>query len=183
MPEVTPDLDWLDSLSRNEAVHELKSCCGSDRWASELVDRRPFQTFEQLLIDANEVWWQLAPADWLEAFRSHPKIGEKKAEAATSKQSSEWSKGEQGGIKHASAETTERLAALNVEYEKKFGYIFIVCATGKSSEEMLAILRERIENEPGAELRTAAAEQAKITELRLRKLLQGRPTQNLRPKT
>jgi OHCU decarboxylase len=168
---VTRDLHWLNSLSRSEAVTELKSCCGSDRWASQLVDRRPFKTFEQLLSDANEFWLQLAPADWLEAFRSHPKIGEKKAEAAASKQSSEWSKGEQAGITNASTEVTARLADLNVDYERKFGYIFIVCATGKSSEEMLAILRERMENEPGAELRTAAAEQAKITELRLKKLL------------
>ena len=172
---VTRDLHWLNSLARSEAVKELKSCCGSDQWASQLIDRRPFKTFEELLTSANEVWWQLAPADWLEAFRSHPKIGEKKAEATTSKQSSEWSKGEQAGVHDASPETTAELAHLNVDYEKKFGYIFIVCATGKSSDEMLAILRERIENEPSAELRTAAAEQAKITELRLRKLLQGGP--------
>lgn len=165
------DLKWLNSLPEGEAVGELKACCGSTRWAVKTVNRRPFHSLDQLLSQAHEVWWSLNPDDWLEAFRSHPKIGGKKAELPTSKQSEQWSKGEQSTMARASEQTAARLATLNAEYETKFGYIFIVCATGKSPEEMLAILRKRLENEPAEEIRTAAAEQAKITELRLRKLI------------
>ena len=167
----TRDLTWLNSLPDPEAVDELKTCCGSTRWAGQLITRRPFETFDQLVSQAHEVWWSLNSDDWLEAFRSHPKIGEKKAEAAATKQSEYWSKGEQSGMDGASEETASTLSRLNKEYERKFGYIFIVCATGKSSEEMLAILKKRLENGPAEEIRTAAAEQAKITELRLRKLV------------
>jgi OHCU decarboxylase len=165
------DLKWLNSLTEAEAIDELKTCCGSTHWAGQLISRRPFETFDQVVSQAHEVWWSLTSDDWLEAFRSHPKIGEKKGAAAASKQSEHWSKGEQSGMTGASEETASTLARLNIAYETKFGYIFIVCATGKSSEEMLAILRKRLENEPAEEIRIAAAEQAKITELRLRKLL------------
>ena len=164
-------LQWLNSLPEDQALNELKSCCGSNRWAAGVVRSRPVTTFAQLLDTAQQVWWHLEPADWLEAFRSHPKIGQKKAETSASAQSQQWSHNEQSGMQQAPAETAAALALLNEGYERRFGYIFIVCATGKSSEEMLAILRERIENEPDDELRIAAAEQAKITELRLKKLL------------
>ena len=172
-PNTAPirNLQWLNSLPADQAVKELRSCCGSSRWAFEIVRRRPFTTFEQLLNVANEAWWELEPADWLEAFRSHPKIGQKKTQAAASEQSQQWSSTEQSGMREASDETAAELARLNEEYEARFGHIFIVCATGKSSEEMLAILRERLENGPDAELQSAAAEQQKITELRLKKLL------------
>jgi OHCU decarboxylase len=165
------DLKWFNSLPEGDAVGELKACCGSMRWALQMVDRRPFDSFDQLVSQSHEVWWALNSDDWLEAFRSHPKIGEKKAESASSKQSEQWSKSEQSGMDRASEQTGALLASLNAEYEAKFGYIFIVCATGKSPEEMLAILRKRLENEPAEEIRMAAAEQAKISELRLRKLI------------
>lgn len=165
------DLKWLNSLPEDDAVGELRTCCGSMRWAVQTVNRRPFHSFDQLLSQAHEVWWSLNPDDWLEAFRSHPKIGGTKAESKSSKQSEQWSKGEQSGMASASEQTAASLATLNAAYETKFGYIFIVCATGKSPEEMLAILTKRLENEPAEEIRTAAAEQAEITELRLRKLI------------
>ena len=165
------DLQWLNTLADDQAVNKLKSCCGSSRWASEIARRRPYDSFGQLTDVAADVWWQLAPADWLEAFRSHPKIGQKTAEVSASAQSQQWSHGEQAQMQHASEDTSTALARLNEEYESRFGYIFIVCATGKSPEEMLAILRERLENGPDEELRIAAGEQAKITEIRLRKLL------------
>lgn len=165
------DLQWLNSLTTDQAVNELKSCCGSSRWASEVARRRPYDSFSQLLDVAAQVWWQLAPTDWLEAFRSHPKIGQKTAEVSASAQSQQWSHGEQAGMDDASADTATALAGLNEEYQTRFGFIFIVCATGKSPEEMLAILRERIENGAEEELRIAAAEQAKITEIRLKKLI------------
>lgn len=120
---------------------------------------------------ADELWWSLNSSDWLEAFRSHPKIGGKKAAADISKQSQSWSNQEQSGVANAQEQTLADLATLNEEYEQKFGYIYIVCATGKSSDEMLAILKSRIGNQSDEELRIAAAEQVKITELRLRKLI------------
>jgi OHCU decarboxylase len=124
-----------------------------------------------LIQKAEAVWWSLDRDDWWEAFRSHPKIGEKKALAKVSTQSEDWSGQEQAGIHDAVTQTLVELAKLNREYEEKFGFIFIVCATGKSSEEMLAILKSRIGNDLETELPVAASEQAKITKIRLRKLL------------
>lgn len=136
-----------------------------------MIETRPFKTFEALLTSANEIWWSLDPNDWLEAFRSHPKIGEKKAAEPVSTQSSQWSGQEQSGVTTASQETVDSLSTLNRAYEEKFGFIFIICATGKTSGEMLSALRERLEHEAVDELPIAAAEQSKITALRLNKLL------------
>ena len=165
------DLDWLNQLPPSEAERALMQCCGSKRWAQEMAQGRPYESLETLLARANDIWWSLASEDWLEAFRSHPKIGEKKAAAPVSDRSSQWSGQEQSGMSNASGETVDTLAALNSAYEQKFGFIFIICATGKSSEEMLSALRQRLENDPAAELPIAAAEQSKITELRLKKLI------------
>lgn len=168
---MTHDPAWLNTLPPDEAAKELLQCCGSKRWAREMAERRPYQSLETLIRTANEIWSSLSPDDWLEAFRSHPKIGEKKAAESVSIQSREWSGQEQAGVSKASQETIDSLAALNRAYEEKFGFIFIICATGKTSEEMLAALRERLEHDQAAELQIAAAEQSKITELRLRKLI------------
>ena len=165
------DLEWFNSISDDEALKEFLSCCGSKRWASQMVKWRPFDNVDQLKEHARDIWWKLEAADWLEAFRSHPKIGERQAEANASQKAQYWSGQEQSGVHDAARETLDSIADLNQEYEAKFGYIFIVCATGKSSEEMLAILRQRLKNGPDDELRIAANEQAKITELRLRKML------------
>lgn len=165
------DLAWLNELAPDEARKELLKCCGATRWAETVERERPYASLEQLLAKANEVWWSLNEADWLEAFRSHPKIGERKAANAVSAQSQQWSAQEQQGVQNAAQEAVEKLAQLNVDYEKKFGFIFIVCATGKSTDEILALLEQRLPNDAAAELPIAAEEQAKITELRLRKLL------------
>ena len=149
----------------------LLQCCGSKRWAREMVLAQPYQNAEALIAKAHDIWWTLEPQDWLEAFRSHPKIGEKKAAAPVSEQSRQWSGQEQAGVSNATPETVDALAALNHVYEQKFGFIFIICATGKSSEEMLSALRKRLENDPATELPIAAGEQSKITELRLKKLI------------
>lgn len=165
------DLAWLNSLTADEAAKELLQCCGSKRWATEMTRQRPFPTEETLLAAANDIWWSLDQTDWLEAFRSHPKIGEKKAADNVSAQSQQWSGQEQSGVTNASHTTVSTLATLNHDYEQKFGFIFIICATGKTSDEMLSALRERLQHDPQAELAIAAAEQSKITELRLKKLL------------
>lgn len=165
------DLDWLNALTSEAARAELLKCCGSTRWAATLTECRPFTNLDQLLVQSSDVWWALDQSDWLEAFRSHPKIGDKKAAASVATQSQQWSAEEQQGVARAGEEAVEKLARLNRVYEEKFGFIFIVCATGKSTDEILTLLETRLENEPAAELRIAAAEQAKITDLRLRKLL------------
>ncbi len=172
MRNVELSLERLNYLSSGEAQTELLKCCGSGKWANRIAAQRPFETLDDLMQTAERVWWSLEPQDWLEAFRSHPKIGEKKAEAQITDTAHKWSEQEQSGITDAATtETRRELAELNHQYEDKFGYIFIVCATGKSSEELLSILRERISNDPEKELRIATAEQAKITGLRLGKLL------------
>lgn len=164
-------LERFNSLSPAEARNELLKCCGSINWATHMSERRPFSTHAELLQEAKSIWWSLEPADWLEAFRSHPKIGEKKAEQHVSATAQKWSEQEQASAATATQDTMRALAKLNRDYEQRFGYIYIVCATGKSSQEMLAVLEQRMDNAPGDELRVAAGEQAKITELRVQKLL------------
>ena len=165
------DLAWLSSLTAEEAAKELRQCCGSSRWAEQMSNDRPYQSLDSLVTHADRLWWSLTPDDWLEAFRSHPKIGEKKAGDKVSAQSQQWSGQEQAGVSSAPQDTVDSLAELNRAYEQKFGFIFIICATGKTSEEMLAALKARLQNDSDTELRLAAAEQAKITQLRLKKLL------------
>jgi allantoicase len=165
------DLEWMNSLPADEAAKELRQCCGSQRWVADVVEGRPYSSLEALLTRANEVWSSLDQSDWLEAFRSHPRIGEKKAAEKVSAQSQQWSSHEQAGMSNASREIANSLAALNRAYELKFGYIFIIYATGKTPEEMVSALRERLQHATEAELPIAAAEQARITELRLKKLL------------
>jgi len=167
------DLAWLNSLPAEEAVKELLQCCGSKRWAGDMAGARPYESLANLITRANEIWWSLDREDWLEAFRSHPKIGEKKSAETVSAQASQWSGQEQAGVNTASAETSGTLATLNRDYEQRFGYIFIICATGKTSAEMLVALRERLAHDPSDELPIAAGQQSKITELRLKKLLTG----------
>lgn len=168
---MTSGLDQLNSLVPKQAEAEFLKCCGARKWALEMAKTRPFHSFENLLNEADRVFAQLDQEDWLEAFRAHPKIGEKKAAVAQTSQAQQWSAGEQSGIERAAEKTVEALAAANLEYERRFGFIFIVCATGKSSEEMLALLTERMQNDPETELKAAAEEQRKITHLRLEKLI------------
>lgn len=166
-------LEQLNKLTAEETEVEFLKCCGSKTWATRMTAARPFATGRELDGEADSIWWALPPADWLEAFRSHPKIGDQQAAQSTSAQARAWSKQEQAGTLDAQPDTVQALATGNREYEEKFGYIFIVCATGKSADEMLAILRQRLMHDPDSELRVAAEEQRKITQLRLTKLLQS----------
>lgn len=138
-----------------------------------MSEARPFENLEHMVATADRIWWSLEPGDWQEAFHSHPKIGEKKAAATVAKESLGWSESEQSGTRDSSQQTRHELADLNREYEKKFGFIYIICATGKTADEMLAILRDRLNNNPDEELRNAAVEQAKIATLRLNKLIEA----------
>jgi OHCU decarboxylase len=172
--DLSEGLARLNSLSAAEAETELLKCCGSTVWARTLSARRPFGDAPELLAAADEVWWRLSERDWLEAFAAHPRIGGRGSSDAARAQHAQaegWSEQEQAGARTAAQATLDELAAANRAYEEKFGHIFIVCATGKTAGEMLALLRARLPNEADAELRTAAAEQGKITRLRLEKLL------------
>jgi len=164
-------LEKLNAFSQTQAEAELLKCCGSQRWASTMTATRPFANVDELLTDADSIWRSLSSEDWLEAFRAHPKIGEKKAAAAQSEEVRKWSAQEQSGIRNADVDTMAALAEGNRDYEQRFGFIFIVCATGKRSEEMLAILKVRLQNDAETEMGIAAEEQRKITRLRLEKLL------------
>jgi OHCU decarboxylase len=161
----------LNVLPRYRAEEEMLKCCGSAAWARAMARRRPFASLDRLLQAAGEIWWQLDPADWLEAFRAHPQIGQHQPAAHGSARAQAWSAQEQSGMSRAGVGVTMDLEVANQEYLEKFGHIFIVCASGKSAEEMLTILRSRLPNAPEQEIRVAAEEQNKITRLRLEKLL------------
>ncbi|HKC63721.1 MAG TPA: 2-oxo-4-hydroxy-4-carboxy-5-ureidoimidazoline decarboxylase [Pyrinomonadaceae bacterium] len=165
-------LERLNALSEEEAETELLNCCGSTLWARRMAKERPFHDQQELLEKADAEWWSLDEEDWLEAFSRHPKIGEKKSERAQAEEASKWSAEEQRGTRSADEETRRELVALNREYLQKFGYIYIICATGKTADEMLAILKERLKSDAELEIRNAAEEQRKITHLRLNKLLE-----------
>lgn len=160
----------INEWTPEEALQAFMQCCGSLKWARRMVEERPFEDTHELLLTADHLWWSLDALDWLEAFGAHPKIGERKA-APEASAFSRWSEEEQAGARRAGDETLEALTRANHDYARRFGYIFIVCATGKSAEEMLALLNERLKNEPDMELRIAAEEQRRITHLRLEKLL------------
>ena len=162
----------LNALSIDEARAALLRCCGATRWAAWLLTQRPFASTEALFKAAAGVWTQMEKADMLEAFSHHPEIG---SDIASLRQrfasTAAWSSAEQAGVAGADDATLEALRDGNVRYREKFGYVFLVCATGKTAAEMLALLRARLAHDPDAELQVAAAEQAKITRLRLEKLV------------
>ena len=160
----------FDALPDHEAAMLLQSCCGATAWVQAMVAHRPFRTLQRVIDEAATIWWSLTPDDWREAFDHHPRIGERSSAAPQSKTAQAWSAAEQGGASTAGDDTRQALADVNREYERKFGHIYLVCATSKTAEELLAILRDRLRNDPVAETHVAAGEQAKITRLRLEKL-------------
>jgi len=164
-------LTSFNLLASPSAQIEFLRCCGSSRWAEEMASHRPFHNSAQLFAVAEEIWRRLSSEDWREAFSHHPKIGDMNSLRAKFAGAKGWAEGEQAGVQSASDEILQALAAGNEAYEKKFGYIFIVCATGKNAEEMLSLLRQRLPNDPAREIQIAVAEQAKITKIRLEKLL------------
>lgn len=135
-----------------------------------MADHRPFSSREEIHHFAADVWWRLGEADWTEAFAAHPQIGDTSGHS-TSSDPQNWSKDEQAGSSRADKGTLQKLASANETYRRRFGFIFIICATGKSSEEMLDALESRLGNDPIDELPVAAREQMEITHLRIEKLL------------
>lgn len=165
------NLAAINELPPEEAVQTFLDCCGSRKWAEDMADERPFRTLEHLFHAAEETWFSLSTVDHLEAFSAHPNIGERK-DGSEGGRFAEWSSEEQAGAANTRDETKAALADVNRLYHEKFGFIFIVCATGKSAEEMLAIAKARIRNSVETELKIAAEEQSKITKLRLEKILE-----------
>ena len=160
----------LNHLDYDSLKATLTQCCAAQGWVHAMINARPYVDDAAVMKQAVEVWERLQPADWLEAFLAHPKIGDVDSLRAKYASTRDWASNEQAGVNAASVNVLRRLSELNREYEAKFGYIFIVCATGKAAEEMLAILESRLPSEPSIELRTAAQEQLKITLIRLQKL-------------
>ena len=156
-------LEELNALAEDEAHAVFLRCCGSRRWAERMTAARPFADHDTMMAIGDIIWSALGREDWLEAFAAHPRIGEQAAQ--------KWASQEQSGAADASDDVKERLSERNRDYEARFGYIFIVCATGKSASEMLAILEGRLSNDSDRELPIAAEQQRQITRLRLAKLL------------
>ena len=160
-----------NSLPMPDAVQETLPCCGSKAWADGLAARRPFPDVTSLLAASDETWSNLSAADWMEAFRSHPRIGESRTPESTSIQSATWSAQEQQKVAVAGDAAKSALAEANEKYERRFGHIFIVCATGKSAAEILGILQRRLHNDDRTELLEAAEQQRQIIRIRVTKWL------------
>jgi 2-oxo-4-hydroxy-4-carboxy-5-ureidoimidazoline decarboxylase len=161
---------WI-ALDAETAAREALPCCGSTGWAEGLVARRPFADAQEVFAASDAVWAGLAEDDWREAFDSHPRIGQQHARAATA-ESLAWSSEEQHAAMSPDESAKLALAAANRQYEERFGRIFIVCASGKSAQEILAILERRMKNTAAAEMLEAAEQQRQITQLRLRRWLE-----------
>jgi len=157
----------LDTAADDVARAMLTRACGSSRWVDRMMARRPFGRDAKMLTAARVEWFALSEPDWLEAFSHHPQIGDRAALEARFPQTHDLSSKEQSGIGIAGADVLTALAHANTDYFNRFGFIFIVCATGKSAAEMLALLLARSQNDRATELRIAVEEQAKITALRL----------------
>jgi len=168
-------LDKLNQLSVAEVEAQFLKCCGSHAWAAKMAAGRPYQDLDSVRAAASAVWQALPVTDWMEAFSAHPKIGDVSSLRAKYANTKAWASGEQSGVQSADEQVLQGLAAGNKAYEKKFGFIFIVCATGKSAAEMLGLLQARLPNNREQEIRNAAAEQIKITLLRIDKWLGIQP--------
>ena len=156
---------YINSLPVAAARSALARCCGARHWVDAMVAARPFASDAELLATAERVWWGLGRVDWLEAFAAHPRIGDRVGAGM------DWERREQGGADGAAEATRAALSQGNATYEERFGHVFLISATDKTADEMLGALRGRLTNDPVTELRVAAEEQAKITRLRLHKLV------------
>jgi len=166
------DLNEFNTLPKEAAKAQLATCCGSSKWQEAMMQGFPFAGSDTLLQQAHDIWYlQCRESDWLEAFTHHPKIGDTKSLAEKFASTQHLAGNEQAGVNEASMAVIQELALANAEYEKKFGFIFIVCATGRSAAEMLRLLKDRLKNTREEELKIAMGEQSKITALRIKKMI------------
>ncbi|WP_286715001.1 2-oxo-4-hydroxy-4-carboxy-5-ureidoimidazoline decarboxylase [Thalassolituus sp. UBA2009] len=164
-------LDELNNLTVAEAIAAFTSCCAAERWVEKVVAARPYASVDELLQKADEFWWTMEEPDFLQAFTAHPKIGDVNSLRAKYANTKAIASHEQSGATGAPEAVLEALAAGNSAYEEKFGFIFIVFATGKSAGQMLALLEQRLPNSREQEIRNAAENQMMITDLRIKKIL------------
>ena len=164
-------IEALNTLTPSEANKQFELCCGASNWVEKMNQNRPFQNKNEVYQKAESIWFSLSSKDWLEAFTHHPKIGDIDSLRKKFHNTKSISKNEQSGVNDAEKSTLNNLAKSNQLYEDKFGFIFIVCATGKSADEMLALIKMRLNKNAETEMQNAAKEQNKITQLRLEKLL------------
>lgn len=157
----------FNSLPREEAERRLYSCFANRGWAARVAGGRPYADLTALLESADSAWSALAPSDWLDAFAAHPRIGEPGGHSPAA------SEREQSRVMQASVETLAALTAENRRYETRFGHVFLIAASGRSGEQILASLRQRMDNDPATELEVAADEHRKITRLRLERLVKA----------
>jgi OHCU decarboxylase len=162
---LSESLGWFNALARGEAERQLLACCGSRAWASAVAAGRPYADVSALIKTADAVWTELPSSDWLEAFAAHPRLGESGGHAANSSQM------EQSRIMGAGDETLAELGEKNRRYEARFGHVFLISAAGRTAADVLAALRQRMNNDQATEVKVAADEQRKITLLRLESML------------
>jgi len=167
---VNPTLSAWNEADAQTALDAMLACCGAQRWAKAMVALRPIASVVELSAAADRIWSTMEEADWMEAFACHPRIGDRKA-AHASRKSVAWSQQEQAATNSAATSVLDELATGNALYEQRFGFTYIVCATGKSAEEMLTILNRRLAGDHATELREAAEQQRQITQIRLGKWL------------
>lgn len=164
-------LDELNKLGRTALEEKLEQCCAASKWYQGLAAKLPFESEAALNQAADAVWAGCSEEDYLEAFLGHPKIGDVDSLAKKFQATKKWAGNEQELVNVASMDVIKALAQGNTDYENRFGFIFIVFATGKTAKQMLDLLLERLPNGRADELRIAAGEQHKITKLRIQKLL------------
>lgn len=164
-------LEDFNKQSREKAGQDLFKCCGSKAWVNKIMENFPYNSIEDLKISSDRIWFGCKKEDWMEAFSHHPKIGAQNSADKKHSSTAEWAKQEQSAVKDAGQIILSELEKANQTYENKFGFIFIVCATGKTAAEMLKLLNHRLNNEHEKELHIAINEQNKITHLRINKLL------------
>jgi OHCU decarboxylase len=164
-----PSLDHLNALPADSAEDELLVVCGARAWARSVASRRPFRDSAALLDAAEAAWDALTRDDWQETFAAHPRIG--KSRTAAGADASAWSREEQARALESSGSTSELLADAQRRYEERFGHVFLICATGRSAEEILEVCSARLAHDPEVELPIACKEERKIGRLRLDRLL------------
>jgi 2-oxo-4-hydroxy-4-carboxy-5-ureidoimidazoline decarboxylase len=163
-------LDWINHAPAEHLLSRLRECCAAWRWVDRFIAWRPFAEWDDVKHAAGRVWWELDETDWREAFAAHPRIGDLGSLRAEDQATRQWAAEEQSEASRASGQTMQALTQVNQQYEEKFGCLFIICAAGKSADQILASARRRLNNSPKTEMCIAAAEQLKITLARLEKL-------------
>jgi 2-oxo-4-hydroxy-4-carboxy-5-ureidoimidazoline decarboxylase len=161
----------LNGLPDDEARVRLRSCCAADAWVEHMMAGRPYRSEAALLATSDRATAELDADGLAQALAGHPRIGDTTPAHGGDGRSAAWSKGEQAGVAAAGADLLGELAGANAAYEQRFGHVYLVCASGRSAAELLAVCQARLDNDPDTERGVVLGELAKINRLRLSKLL------------